>query len=80
MPGSLKVLVLVRFEGFELDVRAGEFLQRRDGAITRLGEQPLRILLALLEKPGHVVHSEEIRRTWPNDTVVEFEHSTSAPR
>jgi len=78
VPGSLKVLVLVRFEGFELDVRAGE-LRRRDGAVTRLGEQPLRILLALLEKPGHVVHREEIRKKlWPNDTVVEFEHSISA--
>ena len=78
MPGSLKVLTVFRFEGFELDVRAGE-LRRPDGAKARLGEQPLRILLVLLENPGGVVLREEIRkRLWPNDTIVEFEHSIGA--
>jgi DNA-binding winged helix-turn-helix (wHTH) protein len=78
MPGSLRVLTAVRFEGFELDVRAGE-LSRPDGAKVRLGEQPLRILLVLLENPGSVVLREEIRkRLWPNDTIVEFEHSIGA--
>jgi DNA-binding winged helix-turn-helix (wHTH) protein len=33
----------------------------------------------LLDHPGEVVSREEIRkRLWPNDTVVEFEHSISA--
>jgi len=33
----------------------------------------------LLEHPGEVVSREEIRkRLWPNDTIVEFEHSISA--
>jgi serine/threonine protein kinase len=33
----------------------------------------------LLERPGEVVSREEIRkRLWPNDTIVEFEHSISA--
>jgi serine/threonine protein kinase/Tol biopolymer transport system component len=78
MPGSLKLLTVVRFVGFELDVRAGE-LRRPDGTKTRLGEQPLRILLVLLENPGRVVLREEIRKKlWPNDTVVEFEHSIGA--
>jgi eukaryotic-like serine/threonine-protein kinase len=78
MPGSLKVLTVVRFVGFELDVRAGE-LRRPDGTKTRLGEQPLRILLVLLENAGSVVFREEIRKKlWPNDTVVEFEHSIGA--
>jgi eukaryotic-like serine/threonine-protein kinase len=35
--------------------------------------------LALLERPGDVVLREELRkRLWPNDTIVEFEHSISA--
>jgi serine/threonine protein kinase/Tol biopolymer transport system component len=68
----------VRFEGFELDVRASE-LRRPDGTKARLGEQPLRILLVLLEHPRSVVLREEIRRKlWPNDTIVEFEHSIGA--
>jgi eukaryotic-like serine/threonine-protein kinase len=69
---------LVRFEGFELDLRAGE-LRQAGGKTVRLPEQPLRILTLLLESPGSVVLREEIRkRLWPNDTVVEFEHSISA--
>ena len=69
---------LVRFQGFELDLRAGEL--RKDGAKpVRLPEQPFRILTMLLEHPGEVVSREEIRKKlWPNDTIVEFEHSISA--
>jgi DNA-binding winged helix-turn-helix (wHTH) protein len=69
---------LARFEAFELDLRAGEL--RKDGAKpVRLPEQPFLILTMLLEHPGAVVTREEIRRRlWPNDTIVEFEHSISA--
>jgi serine/threonine protein kinase/DNA-binding winged helix-turn-helix (wHTH) protein len=69
---------IVRFEAFELDLRAGEL--RKDGAKpTRLPEQPFRILTMLLEHAGEVVGREEIRKKlWPNDTIVEFEHSISA--
>jgi eukaryotic-like serine/threonine-protein kinase len=69
---------LARFQDFELDLRASELRPNGREAI-RLGEQPLQILVALLENPGEVVLREEIRkRLWPNDTVVEFEHSISA--
>ena len=67
-----------RFEGYELDLRAGE-LRREGGKIVRLSEQPFQILRLLLEHPGEVVTREEIRKKlWPNDTIVEFEHSISA--
>src|SRR5215475_3927612 len=66
---------LVRFEGFELDTRTGE-LRKKGNETIRLSEQPLRILVALLERPGELVLREDLRkRLWPNDTVVEFEHS-----
>jgi DNA-binding winged helix-turn-helix (wHTH) protein len=72
----------IRFEGFELDLRAGEVrsLDTQNGGKTvRLAEQPFLILTILLERPGQVVTREEIRkRLWPNDTIVEFEHSMSA--
>ena len=68
----------VRFEGFELDLRAGE-LRHQGGKTIRLAEQPFQILTMLLERPGEVVTREEVRmRLWANDTVVEFEHSISA--
>jgi len=42
---------LVRFEAFELDLRAGEL--RKDGEKpVRLPEQPFRILTMLLERPA----------------------------
>jgi len=64
----------IRFGEFELDVRAGEL--RKGGLRIRLQDQPLQILLMLLEHPGEVVTREEVRRRlWPNDTIVEFEHS-----
>ena len=67
-----------RFAAFELDLRSGEL--RKDGAKpVRLPEQPFRILAMLLEHAGEVVSREEIRKKlWPNDTIVEFEHSISA--
>ncbi len=69
---------VVCFEGFELDVRTGE-LRNPNGKTVRLSEQPLRILIALLEHPAEVVLREDLRkRLWPNDTVVEFEHSINA--
>ena len=68
----------VCFEDMELDLRAGE-LRQSGGRIVRLTEQPLQILTLLLKSPGAVVLREEIRnRLWPNDTIVEFEHSINA--
>ena len=44
-----------------------------------MAEQPFLILTMLLERPGQVVTREQVcKRLWPNDTIAEFEHSTSA--
>jgi eukaryotic-like serine/threonine-protein kinase len=68
---------LVRFGAFELDLRAREL--RKAGLNTGLPEQSIKILALLLETPGEVVLREEIRKKlWPNDTVVEFDHSINA--
>src|SRR5580658_3395734 len=78
MQASPKLPVAVNFTGFQLDLRAGEL--RADGGRTvRLPDQPFRILKKLLEHTGQVVTREELRKClWPNDTIVEFEHSISA--
>jgi serine/threonine protein kinase len=69
---------VIRFQDFELDLRSGE-LRRNGGKTVRLSEQPFRILVLLLERPLEVVTREELRKKlWPNDTIVEFEHSISA--
>ena len=65
------------FGPFRLDLKAGELL--KNGHKTRLKEQSFRVLTMLLENPGGVVTREEIRKKlWPNDTVVEFDHSINA--
>jgi DNA-binding winged helix-turn-helix (wHTH) protein len=67
----------LRFGDFALDPRAGEL--RKHGVKIRLQEQSLRILLMLLELHGEVVLRDEIRlKLWPNNTVVEFDHSINA--
>ncbi len=72
--GSARIL---RFEEFELDVRAGEL--RKHGLKIRLPDQSLQILLMLLDCPGEVVLREEIqKKLWPNNTIVEFDHSINA--
>ncbi len=64
----------VRVGAFELDLRAGE-LQSGERKV-RLQEQPFQILLMLVERSGGLVTREEIqKKLWPNDTVVEFDHS-----
>lgn len=63
---------VLRFGPFQLDVRLGE-LRKHDCAI-KLQEQPLQLLLALLERPGEVVTREELRRRlWSDETFVGFE-------
>ncbi len=68
---------LIRFDAFELDTRTGEL--RKHGIRIRLPDQSVQILLMLLERPGEIVLREEIRlRLWPNNTIVEFDHSINA--
>src|SRR6185437_12522265 len=48
----------------------------RNGIWVRLQEQPFRLLLFLVERPGQIVSREEIRnRLWPQNTFVEFDKS-----
>jgi serine/threonine protein kinase len=78
MQASSRFPSVVRFADFRLDLRAGE-LHRPDAKPVRLPDQPFRILRTLIEHPGQVVTREELRKClWPNDTIVEFEHSISA--
>src|SRR5690349_2989902 len=74
---SPSVWPLVRFDSFELDLRAGEL--RKRGIRIRLQEQPFLILKALLENPGEMVTREELKkRIWPEDTFVDFDHGLHA--
>src|SRR5262245_31988532 len=63
----------VRFGPFELDCRSGEL--RRGGAKVHVQDKPIRILEALIERPGVLVTRDELRqRLWSADTFVDFDN------
>jgi len=68
---------VMRFDVFEIDLRAGEL--RKKGRRVKLQEQPLRVLSLLIERSGDVVTREELRQSlWPADTFVDFDHGLNS--
>ena len=67
----------IRFGTFEVNSQTGEL--RKRGQKVKLQEQPLQVLVALLERPGELVTREELRsKLWPADTFVDFDHGLNA--
>jgi DNA-binding winged helix-turn-helix (wHTH) protein len=76
MPTAARSANLVRFEGFEVDLRAQELYKA--GRKIKLQVQPFQVLAMLLESAGEVVTREEMqKRLWPADTFVDFDHSVN---
>jgi cholera toxin transcriptional activator len=62
----------VRFGVFELNTVTGEL--RKHGIRVRLQEQPLKLLMCLLEVPGEIRSREDlIGRIWPEGTFVDYD-------
>jgi cholera toxin transcriptional activator len=67
---------IARFGVFELNLAAGEL--RKNGSRIGLQEQPLQLLILLLERPGDVISREEItKKLWDPDTFVDFDKSVN---
>jgi len=65
---------IVRFQGFELNLQSGEL--RRDGSRVKLQDQPFKVLVALLQRPGEIVTREELRRLiWAQENIGDFDHA-----
>ena len=65
-----------RFGVFDLDARKGQLTKA--GIKLRIQQQPLQILIALLECPGELVTREDLRqKLWPGGTFVDFEHGVN---
>jgi DNA-binding winged helix-turn-helix (wHTH) protein len=74
MPTPARSANAVRFDVFEVDLRAQEVYKA--GRKVKLQVQPFQVLAMLLEQPGEVVTREEMqKRLWPADTFVDFDHS-----
>jgi Tol biopolymer transport system component/DNA-binding winged helix-turn-helix (wHTH) protein len=68
MPGT------VRFGIYELDPEG--MILFKQGTRIRLQEQPFRVLLSLIERPGEIVTREQLKeRIWAQDTFVDFDQS-----
>ena len=71
MSSSSRVVRVLRFDIFELDVRAGEL--RKQGIKIRLQGQALQVFEALLRRSGDLVTREELRaEIWKTDTFARF--------
>jgi eukaryotic-like serine/threonine-protein kinase len=67
----------LRFGPFELNLRSGDLCSGNRRQV--LQDQPLLILAMLVERDGELIYREEIKKKlWPNDTIVEFDHSINA--
>ncbi len=63
---------IIRFGEFELNEQTLEL--RKNGALTRIQQQPARVLAFLLNHRGSLVTREQIRLAiWGEDTFVDFE-------
>ncbi len=69
----------VRVGSFLLDLPSGELrplASDRPADKVLLREQPFQVLRMLVERDGKIVTRDEIqKRLWPNDTIVDFDHS-----
>ncbi|MCC6365284.1 MAG: PD40 domain-containing protein [Bryobacterales bacterium] len=66
-----------RFGVFEANAATGEL--RREGRVVKLQDQPYRLLIYLLERPGEVVTREELHAAlWPDGSFVDFEQGLNA--
>jgi len=66
----------IHFDGWVLRPSSGELL--RDGNTQRLAQQPLRMLIELVEHPGEVVTRERLVQVlWPKG-IVDFDNSLNA--
>jgi DNA-binding winged helix-turn-helix (wHTH) protein len=66
----------VRFGVFEVNPRSGEL--RKSGTRIRLEDQPFKVLIALLERPGELVTREQLRiRIWPQESFGDVDHAVN---
>jgi Tol biopolymer transport system component/DNA-binding winged helix-turn-helix (wHTH) protein len=66
-----------QFGVFEINPQTREL--RKHGVRLKLQDQPLEVLLLLLEHPGEIVTREEIqKRLWPENTYVDFDNAINS--
>ncbi len=73
---ALRPTSVVRFGTFEVSFQTGEV--RKGGLRVKVQQQPLKLLEALLERPGEVVTREDLRaRIWPEASFGDFDQAVN---
>jgi eukaryotic-like serine/threonine-protein kinase len=68
--------MIYRFGLFEVDTAAAEL--RRKGLLVRIQDQPIRLLIALLEARSQILSKEQLRaQLWAQDIHVEVDGALS---
>ncbi|MBV9084338.1 MAG: tetratricopeptide repeat protein, partial [Acidobacteriaceae bacterium] len=68
---------IFRFGLFEADPDGNTLT--RNGVRVKIQDQPFRVLIALLKRPGEIVTRDELRQQlWPEGTYVDFDGSLNA--
>lgn len=63
-----------RFHDFQVNLQTGEL--RKDGIRLKLQDQPFKVLVTLLQRPGQVVTREELHKlVWPEESFGDFDHA-----
>ena len=77
MRGAGTIRPVYRFGSFELQTEPGEL--RKQGIRVKLQDQPLQILVLLLEHPGEVVTREQVQnKLWPPGTHVDYDNAINS--
>jgi eukaryotic-like serine/threonine-protein kinase len=67
---------LVQFGVYELDLEEGEL--RKAGVRIKVQQQPFKVLLTLLERPGELVTREQLHdRIWPDASFGDFDQAVN---
>jgi DNA-binding winged helix-turn-helix (wHTH) protein/dipeptidyl aminopeptidase/acylaminoacyl peptidase len=64
----------VRFQNFQVNLETGELWKA--GVRVKVQDQPFKVLVMLLQRPGQIVTREELRHLiWPNENFGDFDHA-----
>jgi TolB-like protein/DNA-binding winged helix-turn-helix (wHTH) protein/Flp pilus assembly protein TadD len=70
----LRPTSVVRFGTYEVSLQSGEV--RKAGLRIKVQQQPMKLLVILLDRPGEVVTREELRsRVWPDESFGDFDQA-----
>lgn len=74
MGNSVQSEPVIRFQDFQVNFETGEVW--KNGIRLKLQDQPFKVLVTLLQRPGQVIPREELHQLiWPQESFGDFDHA-----